>query len=70
MAFARIFVNSETTEAYRNAFEQFFRSTEENYGIKLIWKHIHGSGIVAIISDQDMKQIAGEWSICNIFTIH
>jgi hypothetical protein len=56
----RIFVNSETKEAYTWAFIGLHKLLQTRFGIELRWKHIDINGKqVGIVSDQDPKQMAG-----------
>jgi hypothetical protein len=58
---ARIFTNSETVEGYKFAFIRYHQTLQSRCGITLRWRHLDRDGAqVAIIADQDPKQMAGK----------
>jgi len=60
ITFARIFVNSDTTQAYRWIFTEFHNLLLNEFGITLRWLHLNKSAkLIAIVADQDPKQMAG-----------
>jgi hypothetical protein len=65
MIFARVYVNTDSVLTYYQLFDRFFSLCETKFGLPNKWRHIHGDdGQIqnrwqVVVSDQDMKQIAG-----------
>ena len=64
MAFARIFINSNSREGFAHLFKSFFALANETlapFNLKIQWHHIHGTGLKAIVSDMCHKQASGKF---------
>ena len=71
IAFARIFINSDSREGYAHLFKSFFALANEKlelFNLKIQWHHIHGTGLKAIVADMCHKQASGKLLLrLNIF---
>lgn len=56
--FLRVWVNQETSKMYFEMFIIVFRLLAQ-WGARIQWEYIHGTGLQAILMDMDTKQLPG-----------
>lgn len=75
MTFARAYVNQENPYTYANMFREVFRIVGSLCQTEVKWRHLHGTGLGALVMDMDSKQLSGNilliyyQYITNIFLI-
>jgi len=57
--FARIFINGLNAKIYKEAFKALFRLISNQLNKDIHWRHIHGDGVTAIVTDMDQAQLKG-----------
>ena len=62
MVFARIYINSESSQAYFQAFKNFFDLANKvlaSQKLQVKWQHLDQEGLHAVVVDMDPKQAHG-----------
>jgi hypothetical protein len=57
--FARIFVNKQDAKMYEEAFKALFRLISNQLNKDIHWRHLHGDGVTAVVTDMDQAQLKG-----------
>jgi hypothetical protein len=57
--FARIFINGLDAKIYEEAFKALFRLVSNQLNNDIHWRHIHGDGVTAVVTDMDQAQLKG-----------
>lgn len=58
-------MDNENPETYRKMFERCFDLVAKVTGQPTRWAYLHGSGLEAVLSDMDSKQVPGKKAILN-----
>jgi hypothetical protein len=64
--FARIFVNGLDAKIYEEAFKALFRLISNQLNRDIHWRHIHGDGVAAVVTDMDQAQLKGNGFIIDL----